>query len=317
MRGCFLDAGSMGPSLDWTPLEDALDAWQWHHNSDASNVAERLAGVEIAVTNKVVLDAETIAGADALQLICVAATGVNNVDGAAAAARGIPVINVTGYATPAVSQHVLALMLAHATRWHRYDAAVKNGDWAAGEFFCLLDYPIEELAGQTLGLVGHGELGQAVARLAEAFGMTVLIAERPGATHIRDGRTEIGDLFERADVISLHCPLTPETENLIDAAALARMKPGVFIVNTARGAIIDGDALIAALREQRIGGAGLDVLDQEPPPADHALTDPGIPNLIVTPHSAWGSRGARQRMLEGVTANIGAFLAGDTSRRVN
>lgn len=317
MRGCFLDAGSMGPSLDWAPLEGALDDWQWHHNSNQSNVAERLADIEIAVTNKVVLDAETIAGATALKLICVAATGVNNVDTQAAADRGIPVVNVTGYATPAVSQHVLALMLAHATRWHRYDEAVKKGDWAASEFFCLLDHPIEELAGQTLGLIGHGELGQAVARLAEAFGMTVLVGERPGAKTIRDGRTAIGELFERADIISLHCPLTPETENLIDADALARMKPHVFIVNTARGGIIDGQALIAALRERRIGGAGLDVLDQEPPPADHPLTDADIPNLIVTPHSAWGSRGARQRMLEGIAGNIDAFQHGDTPNRVN
>ncbi|GAB3681127.1 NAD(P)-dependent oxidoreductase [Salinisphaera aquimarina] len=317
MRGCFLDAGSMGDALDWGTLEDALDDWRWHHNSDASNVAQRLAGVDIAVTNKVVLDADAIAGAEALKLICVAATGVNNVDREAAARRGIPVVNVTGYATPAVSQHVLALMLAHATRWASYDAAVKRGDWAAGEFFCLLDYPIEELAGQTLGLVGHGALGQAVGRLAEAFGMTVLVAERPGARTVRAGRVAIDEMFERADMISLHCPLTEETANLIDADALARMKDSAFLINTARGGIVDADALIDALSRGVIAGAALDVLDAEPPPAGHPLLAPDVPNLIVTPHTAWGSRGARQRMLDGVAANIGHFIDGETPNRVN
>ncbi len=317
MRGCFLDTGSMGHALDWSPLESVLKEWQWHHNTAPDTLGERLSGVEIAVTNKVVLDADTIAQADALKLICVAATGVNNIDLKAAAAHGTAVVNVTGYATPAVSQHVLALMLAHATRWASYDAAVKRGEWAASEFFCLLDYPIEELAGQTLGLVGHGELGQAVARLAEAFGMTVLIADRPNATTIRKGRVAIQDMFERADMISLHCPLTDDTRNLINADALARMKRHAFIVNTARGGIIDSAALIAALRDNRIGGAALDVLDSEPPPADHPLLTGDIPNLIITPHSAWGSRGARQRMLAGVAANISAFADGHTPNRVN
>jgi glycerate dehydrogenase len=317
MQGCFLDAGSMGDSLDWTALESSIDSWTWHHNTARADVAERLAGMDIVVTNKVVLDADTIAGADTLKLICVAATGFNNVDIDAAAAQGIPVVNVTGYATPAVSQHVLALMLAHATRWASYDAAVKRGDWAASEFFCLLDYPIEELDGQTLGLVGHGELGQAVARLAEAFGMQVLVAERPGASAVREGRVAIEEVFERADMISLHCPLTEDTRHLIDADALSRMKDSAFLVNTARGAIVDSEALIEALQNGTIAGAALDVLDQEPPPADHPLLDPKIPNLIVTPHSAWGSRGARQRMLEGVAGNINAFLEGDIRNRVN
>ncbi|MES1929688.1 glycerate dehydrogenase [Salinisphaera dokdonensis CL-ES53] len=317
MQGCFLDAGSMGDGLTWSSLESSVESWHWHHNTTRETVAERLQGVDIAVTNKVVLDAETIAGADRLKLICVAATGFNNVDTAAAAEHGIPVVNVTGYATPAVSQHVLSLMLAHATRWASYDAAVKRGDWSAGQFFCLLDYPIEELDGQTLGLVGHGELGQAVARLAEAFGMQVLVAERPGATTVREGRVAIDEVFERADMISLHCPLTEDTRHLINADALARMKNSAFLINTARGAIVDSEALIEALRNGTIAGAALDVLDQEPPPADHPLLDPSIPNLIVTPHTAWGSRGARQRMLEGVAANIDAFRAGEQRNRVN
>lgn len=317
MRGCFLDAGSMGDHLDWSQLENTLDHWQWHHNSSADTLAERLAGVDIAVTNKVVLDAGTIAQADALKLICVAATGVNNVDLEAAAAHDIPVINVTGYATPAVSQHVLALMLAFATRWRDYDAAVKRGDWSRSEFFCLLDYPIEELAGKTLGLVGYGELGAAVAGLAEAFGMTVQVSERPGASRIRDSRVAFDDMLSTADFISLHCPLTAETRNLIDADRLARMKPSAFLINTARGGIVDSLALIDALRGGAIGGAAVDVLDAEPPAADHPLLATDIPNLIVTPHSAWGSRGARQRALDQIATNIRDFQSGDVSRRVN
>lgn len=317
MQGCFLDVGSMGDGLDWRALADSATQWQWHYSSARAQVPERLAGVDIAITNKVVIDADAIAGADRLKLICVAATGFDNVDVAAAAERNIPVVNVSGYATPAVSQHVLALMLAHATRWASYAASVRRGDWAASSFFCRLDYPIEELAGQTLGIVGYGELGRAVAALAQAFGMRILVAERPGAERVRDGRVPIEQLFAQADMISLHCPLTPDTRDLIDAAALARMKTHAFIINTARGAIIDSAALVGALRAGTIAGAALDVLDQEPPPADHPLLDPDIPNLIITPHSAWGSRGARQRMLDALTGNIEAFQAGNTRNRVN
>lgn len=317
MQGCFLDTGSVGANLDWRTLENSIDRWTWHHSTAREHVPERLAGMEVAITNKVVLDADAIADADRLKLICLAATGVDNVDVQAATARGIAVANVSGYATPAVSQHVLALMLAHATRWASYAACVRRGDWSASEFFCRLDYPIEELAGQTLGVIGYGELGQAVAALAQAFGMRVLVSERPGAAHLRDGRVAVEQVFEQADMISLHCPLTPDTRHLINADALARMKDNAFIVNTARGAIIDSAALVHALREGRIAGAGLDVLDQEPPPVDHPLLDPDIPNLIVTPHSAWASRGARQRMLEALAANIESFKACETRGRVN
>lgn len=317
MRGCFLDTGSMGHDLDWNRLEERIDHWQWHHSTPHDDVPARLAGMDIVVTNKIVLDARAIAAADDLKLICVAATGVDNVDTGAAAARGIPVVNVTGYATPAVSQHVLALMLAHATQWAAYDADVRRGEWATSEFFCRLDHPIEELAGQTLGIVGHGELGQAIATLARAFGMRVLVAERPGVSHVRDGRIALDDVFKRADMLSLHCPLTPQTRHLIDADALACMKPNAFVINTARGAIIDSAALIDALHNGRIAGAAIDVLDREPPPADHPLLEPDIPNLIVTPHTAWGSRGARQRMLDGLADNIDAFRAGNTVNRVN
>ncbi len=317
MQGCFLDAGSLGNELDWAPLQQSLDGWQWHYNSDHATLDARLAGQQVAVTNKVVLDAETIAAADELKLICVAATGTNNVDLEAAARHRIPVVNVTGYATAAVSQHVFALMLAHATRWTDYAAAVARGDWSRSEFFCLLDYPIEELAGLTLGIIGYGTLGQAIAGIARAFGMRVLIAERVEATAVRKERVALTTLFERADIVSLHCPLTESTRHLIDADALARMRPNAFLINTARGPIVDETALAAALRDGRIAGAALDGLSAEPPPADHPLLAPDIPNLILTPHSAWASRGARQRVLDGAAANIQAFRAGEPINRVN
>lgn len=315
MNGCFLDTGSMGSGLDWTAIDSTLEHWDWYHTTSRNQLDARLAGMDIAVTNKVVLDADAIATSN-LRLICVAATGVDNVDLNAARQQSIPVVNVTGYATPAVSQHVMALLLAHATRWRDYDAAVRRGDWSASEFFCLLDYPIEELAGQTLGIVGYGELGQAVARLAEAFGMQILVAERPGADRIRSSRVAFEAMLERADAISLHCPLTEDTANLIDARALSRMKPTAFLINTARGGLIEVPALIEALREGTIAGAAVDVLSHEPPPADHPLLNARLPNLIITPHCAWGSRGARQRMLDSVATHIDAFGNGELVDRV-
>lgn len=311
MQGCFLDAGSVGDELDWDRLEAAADDWIWHHQTGPGQLAERMAGKQVVVTNKVVLDAAAIADADALELICVAATGVNNVDLDAAAKRDIPVLNVTGYATPAVSQHVLAVMLGFATRWADYDGAVKKGAWAASDFFCMLDFPIRELDGQTLGLVGHGELGSAVARLAEAFGMTVLVSERPGAETVRTGRVAFDEVLTRADFLSLHCPLTAQTRHLIDGDALARMKRSAVLINTARGGIVDSEALIAALHAGEIGGAAIDVLDGEPPTAGHPLLAADIPNLIVTPHTAWASRNARQRVLNSVADNIERFKQGD------
>lgn len=317
MQGCFLDAGSVGAGLDWQRLTATLDDWHWHHHSTPEQVAERIDGMQVVITNKVVIDADVIAQSPSLELICVAATGVNNVDLQAAAEHNIPVVNVTGYATPAVSQHVLALMLGHATRWADYDRAVKRGGWAASDFFCMHDFPIIELEGRTLGLVGYGELGSAVARLAEAFGMHVLISERPGASTIRDGRTAFNDVLAAADFISLHCPLTDDTQRLINADALKRMKPDAMLINTARGGIVDSHALIAALRAGDIGAGAIDVLDKEPPTDGHPLLADDIPNLIVTPHTAWASRNARQRMLDSVAIHIEDARRGEYHSRVN
>jgi glycerate dehydrogenase len=316
--GVFLDVDTVDTGdLNRSPLTGVMPCWRWYPVRDPTAVEDRLAGAGVAVTNKVLLDEARLARAqgEGLRLVCVAATGTNNVDLEAARRLGLAVANVPAYATPAVVQHVFALVLALTTRLLEYRAAVAAGRWSAADRFCLLDYPIRELAGKTFGIVGYGQLGQAVARVAEAFGMTVLVAERRGEP-VRPGRLPLEDLLPRVDVLSLHCPLTPETRGLIGVAELGRMRPDAVLVNTARGGIVDESALAEALRVGRIGGAGIDVLSREPPPAENPLLATDIPNLIVTPHTAWASREARQRVLEEIALNVSAFRAGETRNRV-
>ncbi len=317
MLGVFLDLDTVGPAdLDLSTLRESLPQWHFHGTSARAEIAARIADAEVVVSNKAPLDAALLAGAPALRLICVAATGTNNVDLAAARARGITVTNVRAYATPSVVQHVFALILTLTTRLPDYDAAVRAGRWASSPHFCLLDYPIRELHGKHLGIVGYGELGRAVAGVAQAFGMQVLLARRPGAA-AQPQRLALEDLLPQVDVLTLHCPLTPETRGLIGAAALSRMGPQALLINTARGGIVDEAALADALREGRIGGAGIDVLAEEPPVHGSPLLDPALPNLIVTPHCAWASRESRQRLIEQVGATIRAFLRSTPQNVVN
>ena len=311
MRAVFLDLASVDTGdLDLASLRRLAD-WTWHGETARDQVAERIRGFEVVVSNKVVLDAATIADAQALRCICVAATGTNNIDLAAAQQHGVLVSNVVGYATPAVVQHVFALLLVLSTRLPEYQAWVQAGRWQRHSQFCSLDFPIRELAGKVMGIVGHGELGQAVAAVARAFGMTVRIAQRPGTSAAAGGRVPLSDLLAEVDVLSLHCPLTPQTRNLIGAAELRLMKPDAVLINTARGGIVDEAALADALRHGRLGGAGIDVLAQEPPRNGSPLLDQlPIPNLIVTPHTAWASREARQRMIDEVAGNVRAYRKG-------
>jgi len=314
-QAVFLDLDSLTrDDIDLAPLEAAVPGWRLHAQTRPQEVLARVRDARIVVSNKVVLDAATLARARSLQLICVAATGTNNVDLAAAAEHGITVCNVRDYGTPSVAEHVFALMLSLRRRLLDYRLALGRGEWQRSSQFCLLDYPMAELQGATLGIVGHGVLGQAVARLGEAFGMRVRVAERPAETP-RPGRVPLDDLLAEADVLSLHCPLTETTRNLIDAAALARMKPGALLINTARGGIVDETALLDALRSGHLGGAGIDVLATEPPTGPHPLLEADLPQLIVTPHVAWASREARQRLLDQIADNIRAFRAG-TPRNV-
>jgi glycerate dehydrogenase len=224
------------------------------------------------------------------------------------------VCNCQGYGTPSVAQHTLALLLALATRLCDYQRAVADGQWAKASQFCLLDFPIVELEGKTLGLLGHGELGGAVARLAEAFGMRVLSGQIPGRP-ARAERLPLDELLPQVDALTLHCPLNEHTRHMISHRELALLKPGALVVNTARGGLIDEQALADALRSGHLGGAATDVLSVEPPVNGNPLLEADVPRLIVTPHSAWGAVEARQRIVAQLSENAQAFFA-DAPRRV-
>lgn len=308
--GVFLDLASLHEAdLDLSGLKASLSEWQFHSATSAAQRLQHIGDAEVVVLNKVVLDRPILQAAPCLKLVCITATGTNNIDLAAAADRGITVSNVRGYATDSVAQHVMAVMLAHHTRLMDYHAAVRRGDWSHSPQFCLLDYPVRELRGMILGIIGYGELGKGVAHLARAFGMQVLISQRPGG-EAQAGRIALDELLQRSDVVSLHVPLEPNTEKLIDARRLSLMQPHALLVNTARGAVVDNAALAEALRQGVIGGAAIDVLDAEPPPLDHPLLADDIPNLILTPHTAWAGRQARQNVLDQTVANIEGYISG-------
>jgi glycerate dehydrogenase len=218
------------------------------------------------------------------------------------------VFNVKDYAGTAVPQHVFALLLALSNQLCQYQQAVQRGDWSRSQNFCLLDYPMFELAGKTMVIVGYGSLGQATAELAKAFGMRVLIAERPDVTEVRPGRIAFNNALALADVLSLHCPLTPATQHLLNRERLAQLKAGAVLINTARGGLIETEALIAALKSGQLLAAALDVLETEPPPAEHPLLQCRLPNLLLTPHIGWASREARTRMVLKIAANIQNFV---------
>lgn len=231
----------------------------------------------------------------------------------AARNQGIGVCNVTGYATPSVVQHVFMLLLCLLRRLPAYTTALEQGRWQQSPHFCLLDYPIEELQDKTLGIIGYGELGRAVAGMGEAFGMRSLIARRDRRDQ-RRGRVDLDELLQQADVVSLHCPLSEQTRQLIGADQLALMKADAILINTARGGIVDESALYRALANGRLGGAGIDVLEREPPDEKTPLLQARLENLIVTPHIAWASRAARQRLLDQVARNIDSYLRGGPLR---
>ncbi|WP_295802292.1 D-2-hydroxyacid dehydrogenase [uncultured Microbulbifer sp.] len=308
MRGVFLDTLTMKlEELDTSGLEDVLDHWDYFETTAPAETAGRIKNADVVITNKVVLDRALIENAPSLKLICVCATGTNNIDLEAAEEKGIPVKNVAGYTGNSLAQHTIALILALATRWHQYSDDVRHGRWSQSPIFCRLDYPVMELAGKNLGIIGYGDLGKKVAALGEALGMHVLIADSFTGEQ-KPGRVPVAKLLAESDVISLHCPLTENTEKLVNPDFLDSMKKSAFLINTARGGLVDETALIDALKAGDIGGAALDVLSVEPPPADHPLLDADIPNLIITPHNAWISRESRQRLLNGVVDNIARWL---------
>ena len=309
----FLDAATYGD----VSLTHFTDFWECtiYQTTRSNETTQRLAGHTIVVTNKVEIDELILRSPEArdLKLIAVAATGTDIIDRKAASARGVRVCNVPGYATESVAQFTISLILELTTRAAKYGDAVKRGEWEKSLVFALLSYPSVELHGKKLGIIGYGNIGRRVAEIARGFGMEVLIAARPASSAVAiNDRVPINDLLREADVVSLHCPLTPETRNLINDRSLSLMKPTAFLINTARGALIDEGALIDALSKNLIGAAALDVLTTEPPPPEHPIIRAAktLDNLVVTPHTAWSAREARERLLDEVKENIAAFLRG-------
>jgi glycerate dehydrogenase len=289
-----------------------------HARTADGAVVPRATGAHAAFTNKVPLGATELAALSELRYIGVMATGTNMIDLAAAKQAGVAVTNVPGYATESVAELVFALILQLTHDVAGHGAAVKAGAWAASPDFCFFRQPLVELAGKTFVLVGSGAIGAAVGRIAEAFRMRVLRAAVPGSP-TSSARVPLLEALSQADVVSLHCPLTESTRGLVDGTFLSALKPGAVLINTGRGGLVDEPALAAALASGRLGGAGLDVLTQEPPPADHPLLDPRAPwaaRLVVTPHIAWGTVEARRRLAGEVAENYAAFLRGERRNRI-
>ncbi|MDB6006741.1 MAG: hprA [Prosthecobacter sp.] len=317
MKIVLLDAYTANPGdLSWQPLE-AIATCEVHARTPLDQTVARCADAEIVITNKAPLTREIIAALPALKYIGVTATGFNIVDVVAAKERGIVVTNVPGYSTPAVAQHVIALLLEMTNHVGHAAKSVEQGGWVKCPDFCYYYHPIIELSGRTLGISGYGDIGSAVARVAVAFGMKVLASKRTWKEPPPAGveAAEIDDIFRQSDVISLHCPLTVATKPLVGERTLNLMKPEAMIINTGRGPLVDEPALAKALNEGRIAAAGLDVLSVEPAKAENPLLT--AKNCLITPHVAWASRESRVRLIDSTAANLKAFLSGKPVNVVN
>ncbi len=316
MQAVFLDYATMGPDLDLQPLRALFPELKLYDDTTDDEVAARISGVEFVFTNKIRLTSELLLQANDIRYIGLTATGTDNIDLDTAKAHGIAVTNIRGYCTQSVVEHVFGALLMLTHSLDRYNASARGGDWQTSKDFCILTHPIREISSMTLGIVGYGTLGQGVARIAREFGMTVIVSARPGSETVAEDRVMFDELLKRADVISLHCPLTEQTHNLFDRDTIGRMKPDAILINTARGALIDSAALAEALDSGHLAGAAIDVLSQEPPVDGDALLDYAGENLLVTPHIAWGSDRARQNAIDELAANAAAFLAGRDRNRV-
>jgi glycerate dehydrogenase len=315
-HGVFLDLGSVdNEDLDLKPLAGALDNWRWFTRTTKAQLRDRIIDAEVVISNKVALDADILRETHRLKLIIVAATGTNNVDLDAATELGITVCNCRDYATQAVTQHTLTAILNLLTGQVFYRDRVRSGDWCRAPHFSLFDRPIRQVADLNLGIVGYGILGRSVAEGARRLGMNVLVAERRGEPP-RGERHTFENVVRHADVISIHCPLTSDTANLFDRATMKRMKPTAFLVNTARGGIVNEADLAQCLREDVIAGAAVDVLSQEPPPVDHPLLAEDLPTLLLTPHNAWATPQARQALIDQILRLIHAFERDQVFNRV-
>ncbi|HYO90467.1 MAG TPA: D-2-hydroxyacid dehydrogenase [Pyrinomonadaceae bacterium] len=312
-RIIFLDRNTLKAEI---ARPDFAHEWVEYDETESSQLVERLSGATIAITNKVPLREAELRQLPTLRLIAVAATGVDIIDIEYCRRQGIAVSNIRNYAGHTLPEHALMLMLALRRNMLSYRRDVQAGEWERARAFCLFDHPLHDLHGSTLGIVGHGTLGQAVERLALAFGMRVLVAEHKGAAKIRDGRTGFEEVLRTSDIVTLHSPLNDETRNMIGRAELALMKPDAILINTARGGLVDESALAEALESGRIGGAGFDVLTEEPPRASNPLLKLNLPNFILTPHNAWASREAMQALANQLIGNIEAFVRGEPKNLV-
>ena len=312
----FLDAGSMGDDLSLAPLQALLPQLKLHSHTHGNEIKQRIKDAQIIIVNKVKLGKVHFEAAKQLKLIVLAATGSDNIDVKAAADLGITVCNVKGYSIHSVPQHALTMMLMLATRISQYANDVKHGEWTKAKHFAMLNHPISELRGKTLVIVGYGSLGQQLEKLIAPFEMNVVLCNIPGRPK-QANRLDFDLALASADFLSLHCPLSTETNKMIAQPQFERMKSSAFLINTARGQLVDETDLAQALKTAQIAGAGIDVLSQEPPGVDHPLLDAQIPNLILTPHNAWGSLESRQQLLEGMINNIKCFTGGQAINVIN
>lgn len=309
----FLDRATLIAELR---MPEFNHAWVEHPQSAPEEVADNLWRASIAITNKVPITRAVLEACPRLRLVAVAATGVNNVDLDACRERGVAVCNIRGYAERTAPEHVFMLLLALRRNLLAWRASLHQDAWQKASQFCLFDHEIHDLHGSTLGLIGYGNIGAGVARLAHAFGMEVLIAERKGAAAMRPGRIAFDEVLARADQISLHIPLDDTTRGLIGAREFGLMKRNAVLINTARGSVVDEAALVTALCTRRIAGAGFDVLSVEPPTQGNPLLALKLPNFLLTPHVAWSSREAMQALADQLLDNIEAFVRGEARNRV-
>jgi glycerate dehydrogenase len=314
-----LDGHTLNPGdLDWEPLKNLVDEFEIYDRSDVEEIVERAQGAELVLTNKTPLSVDTLIKLPDLKYIGVLATGYNIVDTETAKSRGIPVTNVPSYGTKSVAQMTLALLLELTQRVGAHSEAVKNGDWVNCPDFCFWKHPLVELDGLTMGIVGFGRIGQQVAELARAFGMKILATRRASTnddTHPNVTFVSLEKLLQQSDVVSLHCPLTPETQFLMNGARISQMKSSAFLLNTSRGPLIDERALADALMSGEIAGAGIDVVELEPPRSESLLYQ--APNCYITPHIAWATKEARSRLLGTAVENVRSYLDGKTQNVIN
>jgi glycerate dehydrogenase len=312
MKIVVLDGHTLNPGdLDWKGFE-AHGKVKVHDRTALDDIAQRAQDADVVLTNKTVLNRETIRKLTNLKYIGVLATGYNVVNVEAAKKRNIVVTNVPGYGTESVAQHVFAMLLDQALRVSYHAYTVRKGKWSRCPDYCYWDYPLLELNGLTMGVVGYGRIGQSVVRIARGFGMKVLVHTRTAPKAWPEGveGADLERVFIESDIVSLHCPLTPETERLVNAQRLGQMKPTAYLVNTSRGGLVDEEALAAALNGKRLAGACLDVLSQEPPDPKEPQPLFRARNCLITPHMAWGTRAARMRLMKIAVSNLEAFLNG-------